>query len=128
MARHTRLGKIAWRARGFTAGGKAIASNRPMSTERLAAAIRDSVAASRSLRISGRGMWLDAGRPVRADATLSLKDDSGVVSYVPGDLTLTVRAGTPLAEIADATRDRDQRLPLAPYGSTHGRIAANPES
>ncbi len=76
------------------------------------------------LRISGRGTWLDAGRPVLADKTLSLRDDSGVVSYVPGDLTLTVRAGTPLEEIERVTRDHHQWLPLDPYGSGDGTIGA----
>ena len=95
-----------------------------MSTERVATAIRDSVAATGSLRISGRGSWLDAGRPVRADSTLSLREDSGVVSYVPGDLTLTVRAGTTLAEISDITSERDQWLPLDPSGSSDGTIGA----
>jgi FAD/FMN-containing dehydrogenase len=77
-----------------------------------------------ALRISGRGTWLDAGRPVRADGTVSLSDDTGVVSYVPGDLTLTVRAGTTLADIADVTRGHDQWLPLDPYGSPDGSIGA----
>lgn len=95
-----------------------------MSTERVASAIRDRVAANRPLRISGRGSWLDAGRPVRADTALSLAEDSGVVSYVPGDLTLTVRAGTTLSEISDITGERDQWLPLDPYGSPDGTIGA----
>jgi glycolate oxidase FAD binding subunit len=46
------------------------------------------------------------------------------VSYVPGDLTLTVRAGTPLSEIARVTREHDQWLPLDPYGSDDGTIGA----
>jgi glycolate oxidase FAD binding subunit len=61
---------------------------------------------------------------VRAEKTLSLRDDSGVVSYVPGDLTLTVRAGTPLSEIDRVTRERGQWLPLDPYGSADGTIGA----
>jgi len=95
-----------------------------VSTERVVDAIRDSTAARTALRISGRGSWLDAGRPVRAEKTLSLRDDHGVVSYVPGDLTLTVRAGTTLAEIGDVTKVRDQWLPLDPYGSADGTIGA----
>ncbi|GAC1412207.1 MAG: hypothetical protein NVSMB53_09020 [Gemmatimonadaceae bacterium] len=59
-----------------------------------------------------------------ADKTLSLRDDSGVVSYVPGDLTLTVRAGTPLKEIERVTRDHDQWLPRDAYGSSDGTIGA----
>ena len=76
------------------------------------------------LRIAGRSTWLEAGRPVRAVKTLSLRDDSGVVSYVPGDLTLTVRAGTPLSEIERVTREHDQWLPLDPYGPLDGTIGA----
>jgi len=76
------------------------------------------------LRIAGRSAWLDAGRPVRAVKSLSLRDDSGIVGYVPGDLTLTVRAGTPLSEIARATQEHEQWLPLDPYGSNEGTIGA----
>ncbi|MFL5638547.1 MAG: FAD-binding oxidoreductase [Gemmatimonadaceae bacterium] len=95
-----------------------------MATEAVASAIRRSGEARTSLRIAGRGTWLDAGRPVRADQTVSLADDRGVVSYVPGDLTLTVRAGTSLAEVERITSDHDQWLPLDPYGSDDGTIGA----
>ncbi|HEY6089956.1 MAG TPA: hypothetical protein VD771_09210, partial [Gemmatimonadaceae bacterium] len=61
-----------------------------MSTQNVVSTIRESVATRTPLRISGRGNWLTAGRPVKAEETLSLHDDAGVVSYVPGDLTLTV--------------------------------------
>lgn len=91
-----------------------------MNTEQVLAAVRERT----PLRISGRGTWLDAGRPVSATRTLSLADDTGVVSYVPGDLTLTVRAGTTLEEITDITRDRNQWLPLDPYGAAEGTIGA----
>jgi glycolate oxidase FAD binding subunit len=53
-----------------------------------------------------------------------MRDDAGVVSYVPGDLTLTVRAGTSLSEIERITREHDQWLPLDPYGSDDGTIGA----
>ena len=95
-----------------------------MSTQEVVSAIRESVASRTPLRITGRSNWLDAGRPVRAGKTLSLRDDTGVVSYVPGDLTLTVRAGTTLAEIERVTLEHDQWLPLDPYGSSDGTIGA----
>jgi len=95
-----------------------------VSTEAIAAAVRESNATRTPLRISGRSNWLTAGRPVRASKSLSLRDDTGVVSYVPGDLTLTVRAGTPLSEIERVTREHDQWLPLDPYGSNDGTIGA----
>jgi glycolate oxidase FAD binding subunit len=95
-----------------------------VSTEAVASAVREGVANRAPLRISGRGNWLSAGRPVKAPKTLSLRDDSGVVSYVPGDLTLTVRAGTTLAEIERITADNDQWLPLDPFGTQDGTIGA----
>lgn len=78
----------------------------------------------RALRIAGRGSWLDAGAPVTAGETLSLASYSGIVDYVPGDLTITVRAGTPLSEIATATSEHGQWLPLDPPGSPDGSIGA----
>jgi glycolate oxidase FAD binding subunit len=95
-----------------------------VSTEAVVAAVKESAAARSALRIAGRGTWLDAGRPVKADGTLSLRDDTGAVSYVPGDLTLTVRAGTTLSEIERITREHDQWLPLDPYGPPYGTIGA----
>ena len=95
-----------------------------MSTEALAAVVRDSNATRTPLRISGRSNWLNAGRPVKANKTLSLREDTGVVSYVSGDLTLTVRAGTTLSEIERVTGEHDQWLPLDPYGSSDATIGA----
>jgi glycolate oxidase FAD binding subunit len=87
-------------------------------------AIKESAKTRLPLRIFGRSTWLDAGRPVRANKTLSLRDDAGVVSYVPGDLVLTVRAGTSLSEIEHVTAEHDQWLPLDPYGTNDGTIGA----
>jgi FAD/FMN-containing dehydrogenase len=95
-----------------------------MSTQAIVSAIGENVATRTPLRITGRSNWLDAGRPVRSARALSLRDDTGVVSYVPGDLTLTVRAGTTLAEIERVTLEHDQWLPLDPYGSSDGTIGA----
>jgi glycolate oxidase FAD binding subunit len=76
------------------------------------------------LRITGAGRWLDAGRPCRATETLDVAGHAGVVEYEPGDLTLTARAGTTLAELARLTRAEGQWLPLDPHGSDEGTIGA----
>src|SRR6185503_4009886 len=86
-------------ARASSAPGRAFTADSRVSTASVASTIEECAASRTALRIAGRSTWLDAGRPVRADRTLSLSDDTGVVSYVPGDLTLTVRAGTSLSEI-----------------------------
>lgn len=76
------------------------------------------------LRIVGAGHWLAAGNPVHATRTLETSGLRGIVEYVPGDLTLTARAGTTLAEIADATSAHRQWLPLDPFGDPRGTLGA----
>ncbi|HEU4721215.1 MAG TPA: FAD-binding protein [Gemmatimonadaceae bacterium] len=93
-------------------------------TASVVARVRAARAARTSLRIVGGGTWLDAGRPVRADALLSLAALRGVTEYEPGDFTLTARAGTTLAEIAEIVGHEGQWLPLEPYGSPEGTIGA----
>lgn len=94
----------------------------------MTSAVQDSVreaGASRTpLRIVGGSHWLHAGRPVTARETISVSDHKGVVDYVPSDLTITVRSGTTLAEIARVTGEQGQWLPLNPFGSDDGTIGA----
>ena len=96
----------------------------PLDTLSVAAAIRDAHAARTSLRLVGGGTWLDAGRPVHCDATLHLSSLRGIVQYEPGDFSLTARAGTTLAEIADVAGRAGQWLTLQPPGSLDGTIGA----
>lgn len=67
---------------------------------------------------------MGAGRPVHAPQSLSLSGDSGIVDYVPDDLTITVRAGTTVEEIAAATRANNQWLPLDPAAAAEATIGA----
>jgi glycolate oxidase FAD binding subunit len=96
----------------------------PGDTGSVAAAIRAARTQRTTLRVVGRGTWLDAGRPVRADAALSLAALRGVTEYEPGDFTLTARAGTSLAEIAEVAAREGQWLTLEPSGSPDGTIGA----
>jgi glycolate oxidase FAD binding subunit len=91
-------------------------------------AIRERIvdAATRGVpvRVVGRGTWLDAGAPVNATATVSTREVTGIVEYVPGDLTLTARSGTTLGEIRDATARENQWLALDPFGADEGTLGA----
>ena len=107
---------------GGTRRGRAVIA--PDTLDGISSVVAAAASKSRALRIAGRGSWLDAGGPVEASDVLSLASHSGIVDYVPGDLTITVRAGTPLAEIATATREHGQWLPLDPPGSPDGTIGA----
>ncbi len=76
------------------------------------------------LRIAGSGTWLDAGRAVAASETISTRELAGIVEYVPGDLTLTARGGTTLADVRDATSAHGQWRALDPPGSSDGTLGA----
>jgi len=100
-----------------TSGGWA-----PDSVEAVQDAVRDAAAKRSPIRIVGLGTWLDAGHPTSPDAhPLRLSALQGITQYTPGDLTLTARAGTPLAAIESATASEGQWLPLDPYSvAEHG--------
>lgn len=93
----------------------------------LAERVRAAGSRKSALRVVGAGEWLDAGRPVRERQSVELLDMrafSGIVEYVPGDLTLTALAGTPLSVIAEATAANSQWLALDPHGSNNGTLGA----
>ncbi len=86
--------------------------------------VSDAVAVGTPLRIAGRSHWSDAGRPTKATRIASLAAHAGIVDYVPGDLTITVKSGTTLREIEQATSANGQWFPLDPFGSSDGTIGA----
>ncbi len=86
--------------------------------------VRDAAATNVPLRVVGAGTWLDAGRPTRSVSSISARELSGIVEYVPGDLTLTAGAGTTLGEIRAATAEHGQWLALDPCGSDDGTLGA----
>lgn len=88
------------------------------SEAQLQAAIRQ--AANDRLAVVPRGggtqdRW---GLPLRrADLHLDLTGMAGIVAYEPADLTVTVRAGTRLADLQAVLAERNQWLPLDPPAS-----------
>ena len=80
------------------------------------------------LRIVGGDTKRFYGRPVNG-TVLSVAGHSGIVSYDPAELVITARAGTLLAEIAEALAAKGQHLPFEPpaFGSAAtigGTVAA----
>lgn len=94
-----------------------------LTTAELAARVHSAHASGSALRIVGGASWLDAGRPSDGDA-LNVGDYSGIVEYVPGDLTLTARAGTTLDELNRATAEHGQWLALDPAAQAGATIGA----
>jgi FAD/FMN-containing dehydrogenase len=91
--------------------------------ESITTQVRDAQAARRPLRIVGAGTWRHAFSPDAAE-TIDTGTLTGIVEYVPGDLTITARAGTTLAEIERETASHGQWLTLDPFGSSDGTIGA----
>lgn len=101
-----------------------VAMPAPTTTSDVRDLVRAAVERRTPLRLVGRGTWLSAGRPVIAAESLHLAGLTGIVDYTPGDLTLTARAGTTLAEIAAATAANGQWLALEPWGGDTGTLGA----
>ena len=83
----------------------------------------------RTVRVRGAGTKDYLGDLAPTDIVLETGALSGVVAHVPADLTVTVAAGTPLAELQRALAQQGQTLPLdPPHGdraTIGGIVAAN---
>jgi glycolate oxidase FAD binding subunit len=112
---------------GSRLGGDRVTLSPPNAAE-LSDIVRDAAGRKSALRIEGRGGWNGAGTPssrIRGNAqTVSLAKQTGILNYVPADLTLTARAGTTLAELSAETARHGQWCPLLAWGDDDGTIGA----
>lgn len=97
--------------------------------QEIAEQMRAAHASGVSLRIVGGGSKAWLGRPVQGEP-LRVADHRGIVAYEPTELTLTARAGTPLAEIEAALAERGQCLAFEPphfgeHATLGGTVACN---
>jgi glycolate oxidase FAD binding subunit len=90
--------------------------------------IRAAAEAGTALRIRGGGSKDFYGERLEGEP-LSTGELRGIVSYEPSELVVTVRAGTPLAELEQALAERGQGLPFEPphfgEGATVGGMVAS---
>lgn len=102
----------------------------PTSNEELARVLFEASTAGRSVRVLGGGTRSRRGRPHRPDLTLSLADLVGVVDYEPADMTVTVRAGTPVTRLLEelGRSGQDWPHPDVRQGSTVGGVLATGSS
>jgi len=92
---------------------------RPDTTDQLCAIIRGARADGRMLAIRGGGSKAGFGASVEA-TDLDMRGFTGIVDYDPAELVLTVRAGTPLAEVEAALATQGQMLAFEPWD--HGPL------
>src|SRR5207247_9081658 len=78
-------------------------------------AIRGANERREAIVVSGGATRLTVGDPpARYDAALNVSALRGIVEYEPDDLVASVRAGTRLAELAEALAAHGQRWPVEP--------------
>jgi FAD/FMN-containing dehydrogenase len=91
-------------------------------------AVRDAAAHRRPLRLVGGGTKDFHGGALKGEP-LDLKPLAGISAYEPTELVVTVRGGTPLAELEAALAEKSQCLPFepprfGPSGTVGGMVAA----
>jgi glycolate oxidase FAD binding subunit len=94
---------------------------------------QDQITAARAsksaLRIRGGGTKDFYGNALGNHTVLDTRSHSGITSYEPSELVVTVRAGTPLAELEAALLEKNQYLPFEPphfaSGGTVGGMVAS---
>jgi len=103
---------------------------KPASPEELADSLRAAAEAGRSIRIEGASSKTGmAGAVPKADAVVSTSALNRVLEYDPRDLTISVEAGLPWADLTQLLAKDGQMIPVDPPFSDRatvgGVIAAN---
>ncbi len=89
--------------------------------------VREAAAAGNVLSVRGSGSKSWLVHPVRSDAIsplLDMRTLAGIVDYEPTELVVTVRAGTPLAELEQVLGMQGQCLPFEPPRFARANAAA----
>ncbi|HVR48240.1 MAG TPA: glycolate oxidase subunit GlcE [Pseudorhodoferax sp.] len=93
--------------------------------EETVARVRAAAADGRPLRIVGGGSKDGYGQAL-AGEPLDMRGLAGIVDYEPSELVVTVRGGTPLAELEAVLAERGQCLPFEPPHRLPGSAADTP--
>ncbi|MFI4999304.1 MAG: glycolate oxidase subunit GlcE [Reyranellales bacterium] len=96
---------------------------KPRDPKELRQAVEWALNQGATLDVRGQGSKLALGKPMACDQVLDLSGISGVVDYAPEELVITLRAGTPLADVEALLAQRNQMLAFEPpdFGPLLGR-------
>jgi len=96
------------------AGAKPAVMLRPDSVEQIPEIVKLAASDKLAVVVSGGRTKLEMGLPPkRYDVALDMSALNKIISYDPGDLTLSVEAGIPLLQLGRALAQHGQFLPLA---------------
>jgi glycolate oxidase FAD binding subunit len=101
---------------------------KPRDAAEVEQAIKWAITGGKTLEVVGGGTKRLIGRAAQWDVTLDVSGLSGVTLYEPAELTLSAKAGTPLAEIESLLAASGQELAFEPmdYGPLLGGAAGRP--
>jgi glycolate oxidase FAD binding subunit len=102
----------------------------PETEEEIAALLKHADSNGLTINIMGGGTKRGFGGSIeKTDILLSLENYTGIVEHTPGDMTLTVKAGTRFKDLQDYLAKHNQKISLDPYwpenATIGGIIAAN---
>jgi glycolate oxidase FAD binding subunit len=99
----------------------------PDDVDTLAETLRHATEHRRAVQVVGGGTRQGYGSPTPPEIELEMSGFSGIEEWDPDDLTVTVGAGTPVAELEDLLAGRAQTavLPEVPGRSTVGGVVAS---
>ncbi|MGN7176693.1 FAD-binding oxidoreductase [Paenibacillus sp. FSL R5-0490] len=102
----------------------------PETEEEIAAVLKHADSNGLTITIMGGGTKRGfGGLTEKTDILLSLEKYTGIVEHTPGDMTLTVKAGTRFKDLQDYLAQHNQKISLDPYwpenATIGGIIAAN---
>lgn len=83
--------------------------------------VADAAASGRKLEVCGGGTRVGFGAPREVEC-VSLRSIAGVVDYDPAELVLTLRPGTPLADVVGLVASEGQMLAFEPWGEPGATI------
>ncbi|MGG3942919.1 FAD-binding oxidoreductase [Peribacillus psychrosaccharolyticus] len=111
-------------------GNRAEVTVRPTKEQEIADLVSFAHSNGKKVIIEGGGTKKGFGGLVEhADICLSLKDYKGIVEHNPGDMTITLKAGTSYLEVQNYLAGFNQMISLDPFANEHtsigGVIAAN---
>ena len=105
---------------------------RPTAEEEIIAIVQYANQNGKKIIIEGGGTKKGfGGLAASADICLSLADYTGIIEHVPGDMTITVKAGTPFKEVQRYLAGFNQMVAMDPFAgdqSTIGGIVAANDS
>jgi glycolate oxidase FAD binding subunit len=88
----------------------------------LARVLAEARLANTPLEVAGGGSKARIGRPIQTAASISTRAMRGITLYVPNEMVMSARAGTPLSQVETALAERGQMLAFEPvdFGSMLG--------